>query len=639
MWTTPWHGLLANAAIVALVVSAWSNVTFRPRGSSDLGRPVEFGLLFGLGAIAVMQLPFEIQTGVFIDLRATMLAIAGFFGGPLPAFLAAAVALAFRAYLGGAGLLAGLASIVLAAGFGLGAWCLAKGKQKSLVTMVFFSASVAASQLLAALVLPQASWGAVLPHVLALMIPILWVTTLLASLAIANELHRREVVRKNHLYKLVIDSLPECLNVKDREGRFLIANPATARQIKAPGVEALIGQTDFDFFPEEIARNFRADETKVLAEAAPQLIEQKLAHRDGSRAWLSTLKAPLADSEGSIVGLITHNRDITEKRRLEAALAESERKATAALTNMADGLVMFDRDLNLVFCNEQYHAMFPLTADLRVPGTPAASILNAMIARGELVGIPINAANDWVSGSMSRLRQPGTVQFPLHNGRWIESRTRPAEDGSCFVVCSDITKAKENEKILLDLNKRLEEMAQTDGLTGLLNRRAFDSILSEETSRVGRGEQPLGLVLVDVDRFKAFNDTYGHTSGDECLRAVAECLRAVARRPSDRAVRYGGEEMALVLPNTSEDGAMALAQELRNRIRALAISHTSSEKGIVTVSAGVATLNQSTGASDAARLVRRADEALYAAKAGGRDLVRSWHPVKPKIVKSHKRRA
>jgi diguanylate cyclase (GGDEF)-like protein len=185
-----------------------------------------------------------------------------------------------------------------------------------------------------------------------------------------------------------------------------------------------------------------------------------------------------------------------------------------------------------------------------------------------------------------------------------------------------------------DLNARLAELAETDGLTGLLNRRAFDAVLAEEVKCVGCGEGAMSLLLLDVDRFKAYNDTYGHTAGDDCLRSIADCLRAAAGRPKDRAARYGGEEMVLVLPNTPEEGAVALAHALRNRIRALKIAHTGSEQGIVTASIGVATLPNHTIGPDAGRLVMRADEALYLAKAAGRDMVRTWQPAKPTLVAS-----
>lgn len=631
---TVWQDLLANMAILAFLVSIWSNVQLPQRFRHAVLRQVGFGLLLGTGAIIVMLLPFQVGNGIFIDLRTTVISVSGFFGGPVSLVVTTLIVSAFRLYSGGAGTVAGLTGIAIAAAVGIAAYYLRKNQRPSLSAILAFSATVAVSGLLGFLALPRDTLIAIAPTVLLPTTIIAFASTLMTSLAIANELRRRETTRKNHIYKVVIDSLPDCLNVKDVEGRFIVANPATASLMKATGSDALIGKSDFDFYPADIARKFQDDEEKAAHGEKSYVIEQQVTHRDGSIAWLSTLKSPLLDENGHVTGVITHNRDVTAKRELETALAESERKATAALTNMADGLVMFDENLNVVFCNEQYRAMFPLTADLRVPGTPAASILYASIARGELINIPTDNVTEWVDTAVSRLRSPGTVQFPLFDGRWIESRTNPAHDGTCFVVCSDITHGKKSEQTLRDLNIRLAELAETDGLTGLLNRRAFDTILAQEIAAAGRGEGPLSLLLLDVDRFKAFNDTYGHTAGDDCLRAIANCLRAVAHRPTDRVARYGGEEIALVLPDTPEEGALTLAHKLRNRIRALKIAHTGSEKGIVTVSIGVATLNNHTIGPDASRLVLRADEALYRAKASGRDLVRTWEPAKPQLVKT-----
>ncbi len=632
--STVWHDLLANMAILALLVSIWSNTQLPRAVSHALVRHFGFGLLLGTGAIVVMLLPFQVGDGIFIDLRTTVISVSGFFGGPVSLAVTTAVVAAFRLYLGGAGTVAGLTGIAIAAAVGMAAYYLKKHQRPSLSAILLFSATVAVSGIIGFLALPRDTLIAIAPTVLLPTTVIVFAATLMISLAIANELRRREITRKNHIYKVVIDSLPDCLNVKDVEGRFIVANPATASLMKAAGSEALIGKSDFDFYPADIARKFKDDEEKAAQGQTSYVIEQHVTHRDGSGAWLSTLKSPLLDENGNVTGVITHNRDVTAKKELETALAESERKATAALTNMADGLVMFDENLNIVFCNEQYRTMFPLTADLRVPGASAASILYASIARGELINIPTDNVTDWVNTAVSRLRSPGTVQFPLFDGRWIESRTNPAPDGTCFVVCSDITDGKKSEQTLRDLNIRLAELAETDGLTGLRNRRAFDTILAQAIEAVGRGEGSLSLLLLDVDRFKAFNDTYGHTAGDDCLRAIAECLRAVAQRPTDHAARYGGEEMALILPDTPEEGALTLAHKMRGRIRAMEIAHTGSEKGIVTASIGVATLANHTIGPDAGRLVLRADEALYLAKASGRDLVRSWEPAKPQLVKT-----
>ncbi len=627
-----WVGLLANTAVVALVIAVWSNVRLTTLERTDALHGWQFGSLFGFGAIGVMLIPFQISEGFFIDLRSTMIGTAAFIGGPIAGILAAAIAAAFRIYLGGAGVSIGLLGMVLAGGAGIIGYRLKSGDAPTLKESVLFSLVLAVCAAVPSLVLSFGPTSS--PQIRLPFMTLVFMATLMACAAIANELRRRDTEQRNHMYRRVIDSLPEALNVKDREGRFVMANPATASLMHVDSVATLIGKTDFDFYPPDVAAVFKADEEKALKAAVPIVEEQAVSHLDGSTAHLSTLKAPFTDAEGRCIGLITHNRDVTDKKRLEAALAQSDRRAAEALSSISDGLVMFDRDLTLVFCNERYRSMFSVTADLRVPGTPAAAILYASIARGELIGIPQDQVTQWVDAALARLREAGTVQFPLADGRWIESRTRPTPEGSCFVISSDITASKRHELELQDLNDKLSVLAETDGLTGLLNRRAFDAIMAAEVERVGQGEGTLALLMVDVDHFKRFNDAYGHGAGDSCLRAVADCLRAGARHPVDRAARYGGEEMALILPDTDEKTALAVAEEFCARLRGLRIPHLASDKLIVTASVGVAALAPGAMVADAARLVTRADEALYAAKRDGRDGVRAWEPSRPRIVHS-----
>jgi diguanylate cyclase (GGDEF)-like protein len=133
----------------------------------------------------------------------------------------------------------------------------------------------------------------------------------------------------------------------------------------------------------------------------------------------------------------------------------------------------------------------------------------------------------------------------------------------------------------------------------------------------------LSLIMIDVDRFKAFNDKYGHPSGDLCLTRIAIALTDIANRPADLCARYGGEEFVLLLPNTSEAGAIAIADRARCAVRSLEIEHRETPEKIVTISLGVACQAPEHGRSGAADLVKAADVALYASKAGGRDMVSS----------------
>jgi diguanylate cyclase (GGDEF)-like protein len=174
---------------------------------------------------------------------------------------------------------------------------------------------------------------------------------------------------------------------------------------------------------------------------------------------------------------------------------------------------------------------------------------------------------------------------------------------------------------LVEANIKLTHLAEFDGLTGLPNRRQLDQKLQDELSRCSRTGSPLSVILLDIDHFKRCNDTYGHLNGDECLKSLGKILMAEVRRPGDLVARYGGEEFCVVLPETPLAGSLAIAEQLRQAVAALAIA---TERGSVrlTVSLGVASAIPQPG-SVAADLLKQADAALYRAKAEGRNAVRS----------------
>ena len=168
-------------------------------------------------------------------------------------------------------------------------------------------------------------------------------------------------------------------------------------------------------------------------------------------------------------------------------------------------------------------------------------------------------------------------------------------------------------------NQRLNEMVEIDALTGLVNRRGFDRILHSEILAARRERLPLTLMLCDLDHFKRYNDSLGHPQGDTCLRDIGRLLREVCVRPRDVATRYGGEEFALILPNTPRSGAMTFARALGKLLGVRAIAHPASPLGkLLTLSGGITTCVPDENTS-AEGLIMRADQALYAAKAQGRD--------------------
>jgi diguanylate cyclase (GGDEF)-like protein/PAS domain S-box-containing protein len=228
---------------------------------------------------------------------------------------------------------------------------------------------------------------------------------------------------------------------------------------------------------------------------------------------------------------------------------------------------------------------------------------------------------------------PGTQRWVHKEGHliWIEVNGRMVRDEQgrpheIIIVTRDITDRKAQQK-------QLELLATTDALTGLRNRRGFDEILDREWRRTLRTGSPTSLLLLDLDHFKLLNDAYGHAVGDDCLRAVAQAFRRTVRREIDQVFRYGGEELAAILPHTNLDGAIKVAECVCGAIAALRIPHRENGPGggIMTASLGVATAMARDGGTTQmpAALLQAADTALYKAKQLGRNRVEAGTPITP----------
>ncbi|WP_440811624.1 GGDEF domain-containing protein [Pseudomonas syringae] len=174
---------------------------------------------------------------------------------------------------------------------------------------------------------------------------------------------------------------------------------------------------------------------------------------------------------------------------------------------------------------------------------------------------------------------------------------------------------------LQTVNTELQILATEDGLTGLANRRFFNQFLTKSFDQAQANQTPIALLLLDIDHFKKYNDTYGHPEGDECLRRVAALVQSALGRPTDFAARYGGEEMAVILPSTDLKGAVLIAEQIRHAVEEANIESRSVELGRVTVSIGVAGYIPSINAQGSDELLLLTDKALYKAKHNGRNMV------------------
>jgi two-component system chemotaxis family response regulator WspR len=279
------------------------------------------------------------------------------------------------------------------------------------------------------------------------------------------------------------------------------------------------------------------------------------------------------------------------------ALAKAE---ACQPTVILQDLVMPDADgLDLV---RQYRSS-PLLAN--VPVIVLSSTDEPLIKKDAFLA----GANDYVVKSYDTIELVARIRY--HSRSYINLLQRDAAYAALH----------ESRKQLEASNAELKRLTHTDGLTGIANRRYFDDYMKQEWLRAQREKTPLSLLLMDVDCFKLYNDTYGHVAGDDVLRRVGAAIAAGAGRPADLAARYGGEEFAVILPNTDSAGTKELAEKICRAVAALGIAHaTSKAVDHVTVSVGAATAHPVQG-GDIVGLIKRVDDCLYSAKQSGRNRV------------------
>ncbi|HSH86350.1 MAG TPA: sensor domain-containing diguanylate cyclase [Methylophilus sp.] len=201
-------------------------------------------------------------------------------------------------------------------------------------------------------------------------------------------------------------------------------------------------------------------------------------------------------------------------------------------------------------------------------------------------------------------------------------RTPTGEPEALIGFMFDISERKKTEQKLLELQKQLEEYSYKDGLTEVANRRMFDTVLEREWHEAKRNQHPLSLIMIDIDFFKQYNDLYGHLQGDEVLKRVAHTLNNAGLRAKDFFARFGGEEFALILPETSEASAIKIAERCRNLIFKEQIPHAASKiSQILTISLGVSSTVPVSNHEPKA-FVEFVDSLLYQAKNAGRNSIK-----------------
>lgn len=393
------------------------------------------------------------------------------------------------------------------------------------------------------------------------------------------------------------------------EGRYVDANPAACRLL-GYSHDQLVGR-------------------QVSEVVLPDRIDTGVAWADFLAAGSGSGRVRMRRSDGSVVEAqynavasvlpgvhLSVLSDVTEALRHQQR--QQELTALMDLAMMDADLVFWDADLRIgrmTSVNGHWHAMLGYTRD-EVPDTIDA--WDALVHPDDATA-RVLAWEAHLLGSTSMLETEFRIRHKRGHWVWMHARGRVVErgpDGEPLRLSGlrmNITRRKQTEA-------RLEGLAHTDALTGVLNRRRFTDLAADELSRALRHGTPVALLMIDLDHFKAVNDQLGHAGGDTVLRSFTATVESVMRQ-GDVFGRVGGEEFAALLPQTSLDGAVVLAQRLRQRI-AVRPAQVGGMQLAYTVSIGVAAwAGPDSGEADFDRLMVAADRALYAAKAQGRDRV------------------
>jgi len=430
-----------------------------------------------------------------------------------------------------------------------------------------------------------------------------------------------EVKRTNQRFDIAISNMAQGLCLFDADKRLLISNRRYQEMYRLPD-ELVLPGTPLDrilqhYVDRGETSNLTVDQHVRLMPTTPKMDYQP---PDGRQIFIQ--RKPLPDG-----GWVATHEDVTEQKRGEQLLAEKAAELEAinvrfdaALNNMSQGLCMFDAEQRVVVSNARYGEIYHLTRDQTRPGTSLAQILEHRREKG--TGFAGVAPETYLK---QNVREANEVR-ELVDGRIVAIARHMMADGGWLTTHEDITERALNEK-------RIAFLAQHDLLTGLANRALFSEKLDDAAKRLKRHGSNFTVLMLDLDKFKAVNDTLGHPAGDQLLVEVARRLES-SLRDTDVVARLGGDEFAIIQENEKHQdaGAIALARKIIGLIEQP--FDINGHRVSVGTSIGIAFAPEH--GSDAETLLQKADIGLYAAKSGGRNDYRVFQPKLTEVADRQK---
>ena len=423
-----------------------------------------------------------------------------------------------------------------------------------------------------------------------------------------------EAAIDRNLMRAILNELPVQVYAKDRHGRFLVANDAVARANRLERAAELIGKTDFDLFPRELAQRYFDIEQRIMATGEPMAdLEEERPDDPAGMECLLTTKVPMRDDRGEIVGIIGVSQDISGRMRAEKERQAEQALFRAMIDQVPDYLFVKDTDSRFVIANRAVAADFGVKPEDAIGKTDfdfhPPELARQFFADEQKVlrsGEPMIDIDEFVIEPSGAKKSLSTSKLPLRDER--------NKIIGLVGIARDVTERKRAEDLI-------HYMAHHDALTGLPNRVLLTDRLSQALLHAERCGTRVTVIFVDLDQFKLVNDSLGHNAGDTLLKTVAERMVACVRA-TDTVVRLGGDEFVVVLidPGESPIAVATVLAKLRAAIaEPIAIG---GEEIRVTASVGVAVYPEN--GADAETLLMNADVAMYRAKGTGRDNVQLY---------------
>ncbi|OPL13144.1 MAG: hypothetical protein AVO39_10890 [delta proteobacterium MLS_D] len=422
-------------------------------------------------------------------------------------------------------------------------------------------------------------------------------------------------------YRFLVDMMPDTVWVLDLDMTPRFVSPSSLKTLGYSPEERLRQHLSDMVTPETYARVIYVLQEELKKEQNREVdpdriitIDMEYYHKDGHTVWLENRIRSIHDRDGRIIGLFGVSRDITDRRRLEGMLRERIKE-----------LSLFRSVANFIESTDSLEEVFQKTVD-EIPR--AWRYPDCACARITLNGYVFQTANfretDWsihadITVHGDRL---GTLEVCYLS-------EMPDEEGNPFLdeerdllkaiakFLGRVVQRKQDEDRLKESERKYRELSILDDLSGLYNSRYFYKQLEEEIDRVNRYGGPLSLILLDIDNFKSFNDTFGHVEGDEVLSRLGEVIRRCMRK-TDSAYRYGGEEFTVLLPVTRCGEGRVIAERIRTTFKNETFLPVPGESVHLTVSLGIAEYRPS---ENMKKFVHRADQLMYQAKEGGKDRI------------------